>query len=85
MPSILIIISQIEMERMKTRYLYVYPKILYNIWSSDWRVNGYCVLLLKAHKEHFQRSVKHVQAVLIINENGHDGSEGPEKHRHIKD
>lgn len=65
------------MERMKTRYLYVYPKILYNIWSLDWRANGYCVLLLKAHKEHFQRSVKHVQAVLIINENGLDGSEGP--------
>lgn len=25
------------------------------------------------HKEHFQRSVKHVEATLIINENGHEG------------
>lgn len=75
MSSILIIISQMEMERMKTRYLYVYPKVLYNIWASDWRGNGYCVLLLKAHKEHFQSSVEHVQAIMIINKNGHDGFE----------
>lgn len=80
MPSILIIISQMEMERMKTRYLYVYPKILYNIRASDWRGNGYYALLLKAHmneKEHFQSSVRHVQAILIINKNSHDGSERP--------
>lgn len=77
MPSILIIISQMEMERMKTRYLSVYPKILYNIRASDWRGNGYYALLLKAHKEHFQSSVKYVQAILIINKNSHDGSEWP--------
>lgn len=91
MPSILIIIYQMEVERIKTRYLYVHPKILYNIWSSDWRGDGYCVLILKGSQGTFSKGS---EAVLIINENGHNGSEGPcwveshvwpEKHRHIKD
>lgn len=34
-------------------------------------------LLFKAHKEHCQRSVKHVEATLIINENTHEGFECP--------